>query len=71
MADGRMDLKTDWERKAIDATRPALAEALEGIGRLEPFNDCSIEQIDAVIKAVVGTYQKAMERLPWDEQVPF
>jgi hypothetical protein len=48
------------EKEAIKDARQALYDALLKIGIADAFNDCSAEQIDAVIEAVWNALRASM-----------
>jgi hypothetical protein len=68
---GRLAALTYMEKEAIVAARRSLYDALIEIGIADAFNDCTAEQIDAVIEAVWNGLRASMQQQSARGEVPF
>lgn len=62
---------TDMERVAIRSARQQLYEALVRIGRVEPFDNATADEIDSVIEAVWNGVRASMQEQSAKGAVPF
>ena len=71
---GRIDntvALSDIEQRAIVDARTQFAEAVERQGLMPAFFNCTPEQIDDIIKAVVTGFQASVQRAMGRGEVPF
>lgn len=62
---------SDVENKAIIDAREQLAGALERTGLMKHFENCSVEQIDDIVRSVVIGFQASVQRAMGRGEVPF
>lgn len=67
---GKMN-KTQMEANAISAARNSLYTALAEIGRAEPFNDASKEEMEFVIESVWNGLRASMTQQSATGEIPF
>jgi Family of unknown function (DUF6511) len=63
--------KTEFETRAIKATRATFAEVIEELGLMTAFENRSAVEIDRIIEACVDGFREAMGRVVLDDDIPF
>lgn len=63
--------KTDIEKQAIKDARRFLAEVLNELGLIAPFQDRSAADIDRIIEACIDGFQDSMRRRAFNDDLPF